>query len=184
MRNSHTKITNICALVTTSFFLSACQSLTTASINSSNEYRMDRYNDIRSTSDYHECRKTAFNLDERASNETSKFLASAEHFEKCDRIVDNEPNLVGTNVRLKTIAMSVQNYIKGGDIDRARTMLEHFENVANGHDLYYPDSSSFKDSMTVLLNASADKSSLKLSQQNVRRKIKDEVRRTWYWKVN
>ena len=184
MKNLGKKIPTLINSVTCVIFFSACQPLTTSGMSSSNEYRLERYNDIRTTSNYNECRKTAFSLDENASKDVSKYLASAEHFEKCDRLIQDNNQLVDKNVRLKSIAMSVQNYIKGGDMNRARLMLSHFDYISDGNDLYYPDSSSFKDNMSVILNASETRSSLKLSQRNAKSKIKDEIRRTWYWQKN
>jgi hypothetical protein len=80
--------------------------------------------------------------------------------------------------------MGVQNYIKGGDLAKARIMLEQFEQVANGADLLYPDSTSFLASMRVLLNAPRNKNALQLASQNAKGEIKDEVRRAWYWQTN
>jgi hypothetical protein len=84
----------------------------------------------------------------------------------------------------KALAMGVQNYIKGGNLAKARTMFEQFEYVAVGADLLYPDSTSFVANMRVLLNVGGDKKALRLASQNAKTELKDEIRRAWYWQTN
>ena len=82
------------------------------------------------------------------------------------------------------ISLAVQNFIKGGDIQLARLALTDFEASFNGADLIYADGSSFTDTMHALLYRFDDPVSYKLASLNARRKVKDEVRRAWYWQVN
>ena len=81
-------------------------------------------------------------------------------------------------------ALTVQNFIKGGDIQAARLALTEFETSFNSADLIYADGSSFKDTMRALLYRFDDRVSYKLASLNARRKVKDEVRRAWYWQSN
>ena len=180
----NSKLRNLAFTVLASVALAACQPLTTSGSSSAVDYRYERFTEIQETANYNQCRKTAFSLDREAGFDNSKFLASAKKFEKCELSISGGESLIDKETRLKTIAMGVQNFIKGGDLTSARRMLEHFETVADGHDLYYTDSASFVDSMSVLLNASQDKSSIKLASQNAKGAIKDEIRRVWYWQAN
>ena len=77
-------------------------------------------------------------------------------------MIGDSGSIIDRDMRLKAIAMGVQNYINGGDLAKARTMLEQFKQVADGADLLYPDSTSFLASMHVLLNAPPNKNRLNL----------------------
>lgn len=164
--------------------LSACQPTTLSGSAAAVDYRYDRFADMQIKVDYNNCRKTAFSLDKEAGVDPSRFIASAKKFENCELMIGDSGNLIDRDMRLKNIAMGVQNYIKGGDLAKARTMLEQFEKIAAGDDLLYPDSTSFVASMHVLLNANSDKNALRLASRNAKPKIKDEIRRAWYWQTH
>jgi hypothetical protein len=82
---------------------------------------------------------------------------------------------------MKVVALSVQNFIKGGDVDRARTSMEIFETSFNGRDLLYPDSSSFTQTMQVILEKSKSPNQIALANINARPRLKKEIRRDWRW---
>ncbi len=164
--------------------LSACQPITTSGSSAAVDYRYERFTDMQIKADYNNCRKTGFALDKEAGVDPSRFIASADKFENCELMISNSQSLIDREMRLKTIAMSVQNYIKGGDLAKARAMLEQFEQVAAGQDLLYPDSTSFVSSMRVLLNASSNKNSFRLASHNAKTKIKSELSRAWHWQAN
>jgi hypothetical protein len=91
---------------------------------------------------------------------------------------------VDIDQRMQAKALAVQNYIKGGDIQNARLALMDFEASFDGADLIFADGSSFTDTMHVLLHSFEDRVGYKLASLNARRKVKDEVRRAWYWQNN
>jgi hypothetical protein len=184
MKHISSKIRVVFATLAIPVTVSACQPTTISGSAAAVEYRYERFADIQVKANYDECRKVAFAIDKDAGADASRFLASAEKFESCELMLGDASTIIDRDMRLKAIAMGVQNYIKGGDLAKARTMLEHFEQVADGADLLYPDSTSFLASMHVLLNAPRNKNALQLASQNAKGEIKDEIRRAWYWQTN
>jgi hypothetical protein len=184
MKQIKSKLKFATAVLVVPLALSACQSKTMSGSAAAVDYRYERFADMQVKANYDTCRKTAFALDKDAGADTSRFLASAKKFESCELMLGDAGSIIDSEMRMKAIAMGVQNYIKGGDLAKARTMLEQFEQVADGADLLYPDSTSFFASMNVLLNAPYNKNALQLASQNAKDKIKDEIRRAWYWQTN
>ena len=184
MKQIKSKLKFALAVLVVPAALSACQPVTMSGSAAAVDYRYERFADIQVKANYDACRKTAFALDKGAGADASRFMSSAKKFESCELMLGDSGTIIDREMRLKAIAMGVQNYIKGGDLAKARTMLEQFEQVANGADLLYPDSTSFFASMHVLLNAPRNKNALQLASQNARGEIKDEIRRAWYWQTN
>ncbi|MEK9849639.1 MAG: hypothetical protein VW665_03935 [Candidatus Puniceispirillum sp.] len=184
MKNVKSKMKLALTMLLVPAALSACQPLTLSESSAAVDYRYERFQDMQLKADYDACRKTAFTLDKGAGADSSRLLASAEKFESCELMLGKSGKVIDRDMRLKAIAMGVQNYIKGGNLTKARTMLDQFEHVADGADLLYPDSTSFVASMRVLLNADADKSALRLASMNAKSALKDEIRRAWYWQAN
>ena len=184
MKHRKPKLKFVFAVLAVPAALSACQPITMSGSAAAVDYRYERFADIQVKANYDACRKTAFALDKAAGADASRFLASANKFESCELMLGDSGSIIDQEMRLKAIAMGVQNFIKGGDLAKARTMLEQFEQVADGTDLLYSDSTSFFASMHVLLNAPHNKNALQLASQNARSEIKDEIRRAWYWQTN
>ena len=184
MKHRKSKLKFVFAVLAVPAALSACQPITMSSSAAAVDYRYERFVDIQAKANYDACRKTAFALDKAAGADASRFLASANKFESCELMLGDAGSIIDPEMRLKAIAMGVQNFIKGGDLAKARIMLEQFEQVADGTDLLYSDSTSFFASMHVLLNAPHNKNTLQLASQNARSEIKDEIRRAWYWQTN
>ena len=85
---------------------------------------------------------------------------------------------------MRAYALGIQNYFKGGDIARAQQNLENLKTAFPGKDLYFPDGSSFVETMEVLLGMK-DRSSIgQFSAVNVNQGLKAELRRVDYWKKN
>ena len=184
MKNVKSKVKFAFAMLLVSAGMSACQPLTLSESSAAVDYRYERFATMQIKANYDDCRKTAFAIDKEAGADASRFLANAEKFENCEMILGDSGKLIDQEMRLKALAMGVQNYIKGGNLAKARTMFEQFEHVAKGADLLYPDSTSFVANMRVLLNAGGDKNALRLASQNAKTELKDEIRRSWYWQTN
>ena len=184
MKQIKPKLKFALAILAVPLALSACQPITMSGSAAAVDYRYERFADIQVKANYDACRKTAFALDKDAGADAPRFLASAKKFESCELMLADAGSIIDRDMRMKAIAMGVQNYIKGGDLANARTMLAQFEQIADGADLLYPDSTSFFASMNVLLNAPYNKNALQLASQNAKGKIKDEIRRAWYWQTN
>ena len=181
-RNLCVKLAGVTAVLT---FLSACQ---TSSFGTAEhiDFRAERFEDLRVVANFNDCKNDGLDLD-RAAEESKDFslhLASAEKLLSCHYELGNKASLVDTEQNMKVVALSAQNFIKGGDVDRARTAMEIFETSFNGHDLLYPDSSSFTQTMQVILEKSKSPNQIALANINARPRLKKEIRRAWRWLAN
>jgi hypothetical protein len=147
---------------------------------------IDRANEMQNLLNFDSCLSNGLEQDAQAaaSDERGQYLASAKTLSSCDSKLRDSASLVATERRMQAKALTVQNFIKGGDIQAARLALTEFETSFNSADLIYADGSSFKDTMRALLYRFDDRVSYKLASLNARRKVKDEVRRAWYWQSN
>ena len=165
--------------------LAACQqtSLTSSAPTTS---VIDRANEMQNVLNFDSCLSNGLEHDAQAaaSDERGQYLASAKTLSSCDSKLRDSASLVATEQRMQAKALAVQNFIKGGDTQAARLALTDFEASFDGADLIYADGSSFKDTMHALLYRFDDRVGYKLASLNARRKVKDEVRRAWYWQSN
>jgi hypothetical protein len=147
---------------------------------------IDRANEMQNLLNFDSCLSNGLEQDAQAaaSDERGQYLASAKTLSSCDSKLRDSASLVATEKRMQAKALTVQNFIKGGDIQAARLALTDFETTFNSADLMYADGSSFTDIMRALLYRFDDRVSYKLASLNARRKVKDEVRRAWYWQSN
>jgi hypothetical protein len=147
---------------------------------------IDRANEMQNLLNFDSCLSNGLEQDAQAaaSDERGQYLASAKTLSSCDSKLRDSASLVATEKRMQAKALTVQNFIKGGDIQAARLALTDFETTFNSADLMYADGSSFTDTMRALLYRFDDRVSYKLASLNARRKVKDEVRRAWYWQSN
>ena len=147
---------------------------------------IDRANEMQNLLNFDSCLSNGLEQDAlaAASDERGQYLASAKTLSSCESKLRDSASLVATEKRMQAKALTVQNFIKGGDIQAARLALTDFETSFNSADLIYADGSSFTDTMRALLYRFDDHVSYKLASLNARRKVKDEVRRAWYWQSN
>jgi len=147
---------------------------------------IDRANEMQNVLSFDSCLGAGLEQDAQAaaSDEPGQYLASADLLAGCDEKLRDSASLVPVEKRMQAKALAVQNYIKGGDIQAARLALTDFETRFDGADLVYADGSSFTDTMHVLLHKFDERIGYQLASLNARRKVKDEVRRAWYWQTN
>jgi hypothetical protein len=149
-------------------------------------YRDARYVEIEAMRDYRQCRDDALVLDRQArqAGSAARYLASARQLETCEANLGPEAASLAPDERMRAYALSVQNYLKGGDVAHARANLETFQTAFPDHDLYYPDGSSFTETMEILLGL-RDRSAVgEFSVANVGETLKAELRRARYWQRN
>ena len=79
--------------------------------------------------------------------------------------------------------LSIQNYLKAGNLRLASNNLDKFKNKFN-KDLIYSDGSSFIENMDTILDFSNEKNGLDIAIKNSNKKIKSELKRAWYWSKN
>ena len=147
---------------------------------------IDRANEMQNVLNFDSCLSNGLEQDAQAaaSDERSQYLASAKTLSSCESKLRDTASLVAIEQRMQAKALAVQNFIKGGDIQAARLALTDFEASFDGADLIYADGSSFSDTMHALLYSFDNGVTYKLASLNARRKVKDEVRRAWYWQSN
>ena len=166
--------------------LAACQTSSSFRSVEHIDFRADRYDELRLVADFNECKNEGLELDRKAqeSKDFSLHLASAEKLLSCHYELGGDLTLVDQEQNMKVVALSAQNFVKGGSIDRARAASEVFDLSFGGRDLVYPDGSSFKQTMSVILDDSESLNQFALASTNARPKLKKEIRRAWHWMVN
>lgn len=149
-------------------------------------YRDARYQEIAAMRDFRDCRDQAVELDEKArtGHSAGQYLASARLLDKCEANLGPEVRDVAIEERMRAYGLSVQNYIKGGDMISAQANFERFQQAFPNRDLYYPDGTSFVETMSTLLGRQKKTDYGQLSTLNVNRDLKDEMRRVTYWQQN
>ncbi|MEE8515420.1 MAG: hypothetical protein V3T02_02160 [Alphaproteobacteria bacterium] len=147
-------------------------------------FREARFEQISLMREYRKCRDQGFELDRKARNSgsTGTYLASAQVLEKCEASIGTDGNGIARDERMRAVALSVQNYFKGGDVEHSRNNFDKFKGKFPDHDLYYPDGSSFIVTMDALLGRKEHWTFGEFSALNVNSTLKGEMRRMLYWK--
>jgi len=172
-------------LLAASVSLSACVTQP-PSFGEGIDFREARYNEISAMREYRDCRDHALELDREAQmkHDPAKYLASARMIEKCEAKLGPDVAGVAVDERMRAYALTVQNHLKGGDVEQARANLDKFTSNFQGQDLYFADGSSFIDTMEVLLGKRGAGSIGRYSDANVNGELKSELRRVRYWERN
>ena len=149
-------------------------------------YRQARFNEIEGVRNFRECRDQAVELDSqaRSSGSQARWLASARLLERCEADLGPEAAGLAEEERMRAYALSITNYIKGGDLNKAEENLEQFEETFAGSDLYFKDGSSFTDSLKILLSHTKPTEFPNFSLLNAPESLKNEIRRVNYWSRN
>ena len=95
-------------------------------------------------------------------------------------MISNNNHLVSEEKQMKNFALSIQNFLKSGNINQARLKLKTFKNKFN-KGLMYPDGSDFISNIEILVNYQDPKKELNLAMVNANKKIKNELKRAWHW---
>jgi hypothetical protein len=166
--------------------LSGCNFQLQESLNEGIGYREARFAQISSMRTFRQCHGEALDLDSKARKmgAPAKYLASASLLEKCESELGPDASSVAENERMRSYALSAQNYLRGGNLAKSRQILEKFKPQFSGKDLYFADGSSFIESMEVLLSMRDRKSNYELEVLNIGEALKDELKRVNYWETN
>ena len=148
-------------------------------------FRQARFEEMKATREYRACTAEGMDLDKKAlaSGSAGTYLASAQVLEKCETKLG--PGTVGDisiGERMRAYALSVQNFLKGGDVARARDNFDKFRKAFPDNDLYYADGTSFISTMEALLGRQEPWSFGEFANLNVPDSLKVEMRRMHYWK--
>ena len=149
-------------------------------------FREARFNDMAAITDWRKCRDEAVDLDHQAHDEASsaRYLAAARLMEKCESDLGEGATKVTADERMHAYALGVQDYLKGGDVPKARETLEKLKMAFPGSDLYYGNGASFIDTMDFLTGVRDRATVGVLGVANVDSGFESEMRRDQYWKHN
>ena len=163
--------------------LSACNMATTGDLYEGVVMQQPQYEEIAGMREYRACVDESMLLDQIAQdvNMAARYLASARLMEKCENEFNADALNVGKEERLRAGALSVQNYLKGGDVVSAQARLDWLKHEFPNSDLYFEDGSSFIETMDVLLNSDSNSA---VALANVSSEVRAEVRRISYWRQN
>ena len=175
-------------IIIATFGLTSCNMANTLKLsgrdNSAIENKIASLNQAAITRDYQKCVEDGKKLDHLASqdmiNSQSLLYKSANILTKCEEIISNNNHLVNEENHMKNFALSIQNFLKSGNVRQARTSLKTFKNKFK-KDLMYPDGSSFISNIEILVNYQETKNELNLAMVDANKKIKNELKRAWHW---
>jgi hypothetical protein len=181
-------ITKLGAIGLVALTLSACN-VTMGTPQTASEgigFRQARFAEMSVMKAWRDCRDEALALDQSAKVKglASQYLASAKAIEACE--ANAGPEIAGLNKeeRMRTIAVASLNFLKGGDMDRARSSFQNFKQYFGNADLRFPDGTSYRETMSILLTMSEPSSIGVFSVANVSPTLKSELRRARYWQRN
>ncbi len=168
--------------------LSACN-VTTVSQNTAGEgigFRQARFAEMSAMKTWRDCRDEALALDKsaRVKGLASQYLSSAKAIETCEANIGPEVSGLNQEERMRTLAIASLNFLKGGDIDRARSSFKKFKQHFGNADLRFSDGTSFTETLSMLLTMSEPTSIGTFSMANVSPVLKSELRRARYWQRN
>lgn len=152
--------------------------------NTAIENRIVSINQANLTRDYQKCvedgRKFDVLASQHSTNSKSLYHKSAQILTKCKNIITNNNHFVTKENEMKNFALGIQNFVKSGNLIEARVNLNLFKNTFD-KDLMYSDGSSFISNMELLVNYKEPKGELNLAMINANKKLKNELKRSWYW---
>ena len=164
--------------------LGACNLNTQTNAPEGIGFREARFQEISAMREYRQCRDDALELDTQArtTGNAGRYVASAKLLEKCETRLGPEAASLNVEERMRAYALSVQNYIKGGDVEGATANFDRFKRAFPDKDLYYPGGASFRETMEVLLGNKEPSELGRFAGLNVNGDLKSEMRRVRYWK--
>jgi len=117
----------------------------------------------------------ALNTSASLQKSTAQYLAAANTLNSCLLQVEGSYESVPVDEQMKIHALTVLDFIKGGDVSKAREQLSVFERNFPSRDLFFNDYSSFLDTVNALLDGNQS------AALNVNQSLKSELNRQHYW---
>ncbi len=146
-------------------------------------YRQERFSEVSRMQAFASCRDEGFEMDRmaRQSGNSGQYLISARVLEDC---LFEASGQLDRDEEMQIMALTIQNYAKGGDAATAHDRLRLYKETFQNHDLYYADGTSFSETMEMALGVMPIEAAGAYSTANVNDKLKSEVRRAHYWQRN
>jgi hypothetical protein len=136
---------------------------------------------------YNKCIDDGKSFDNLASSKKeeadSLYNKSAKILNDCDALIQNNLYMVNETERMKIAALSIQNYIKAGNLVQASMNFQKFQNTFNT-DLIYKNGSSFIENVETILTHNDSNISGKFALINNSKVIRSELNRLNYWSKN
>ena len=177
------KYKNIVLLAFSSFALASCN-LTMDKKNARIETSIKNVKISSSLRSYDQCVEEGKSFDNLASTKNeeadSLYNKSAKILNDCDALIQNNLYMVNETERMKIAALSIQNYIKAGNLIEASLNFKKFQNTFN-KDLAYKDGSSFIENIESLLAHNDPNITSEFALLNNSKIIKSELKRINYW---
>ena len=141
-------------------------------------------NNLRS---YSQCIEDGKSFDNLASNKNSEaeslYNKSAKILYDCDLLIRENSYMIDETERMKNAALSIQNYIKAGNLIQASLNFQDFQDTFD-KDLVYKDGSSFIENVKTILSHNSNNSLNKFALTNNSRIVRSELKRLNYWSKN
>jgi hypothetical protein len=136
--------------------------------------------------DFNHCKIQALQLDASAGREglPAQYYQSASVAQSCETELGDYINAVSLTPRMQIQALSVQNFVKAGELEQATNQLAEFQMLFPNQDLFFSDSTSFVDTYRLLLGEESRKQAARNSLLNAKAELKAELRRNDYWKTH
>lgn len=164
--------------------LTACQMNGAANPLEGAGFREARFKQVVAIQAFQDCRSQGLELDQQARSRGSAgaYVNSARVLESCGNNLPAGSTGVSADERIRVDALATLNYLRGGDIEKARQNLNRLQTTYPDRDLYYADGSSFTATMETLLGRIDATSFGQFATLNVNESAKREMRRVIYWK--
>ena len=131
---------------------------------------------------FEQCQHEGLVIDASAREQQSpaQYLVAAKTLDQCLVEVDPHRSAVPVQTRMHTHALTVLDYLKGGDVAQARVQLSAFTLSYPGQDLYFADYTSFVDSLHSILSLAEGATDNKAAL-NINPALRAELNRHRYW---
>jgi hypothetical protein len=131
--------------------------------------------------EFNQCQTHVLDMDTSAKKNQSlaQYLTAATAGTSCLQAVIPGNPLVSTEQKMQLHAMTVLDFVKGGDIGKARSGLGRFEVAYSGKDLFFTDNTSFIDTFSLLLHEKDIKHNG--VHLNVNKHLVNELKRKQTW---
>ncbi len=131
-----------------------------------------------------QCRNEALQLDTdaRSRGVAGGFVSSARVMDSCLSELGRSAHRVDAEERMRLRALSVVNFLKGGEVEEARLQYEKFKKNWPAHDLYLKGGVSFVETAEALLGRTEDQTFGQFTAMNISDEAKSEMRRLNHWK--
>jgi hypothetical protein len=176
--------TNTVIVFAAALAISACNMNQVANPLPDTTRKISEVEDLMKLRAFNNCRDEGLQHDAnaRSRNAPGGFLTSARVINSCTVELGRASSRVDPEERMRLTALSVINYLKGGEVEMARRQFEKFKTTWPRHDLYLTGGVSFIESANAVFGRSTDQTFGQFTAMNINDDVKSEMRRLNHWK--